>query len=1123
MLISVTAVSASQTNITDDKIIATEDSIYEPLSDINNESSVGDFKELSKLIDETTEGSTLNLTKDYAYCDNTSDFKIVITKPITIEGNNHVLDGNFISEKLTLKSGRIILNNITFKNFNEGAAGGQSNYNVITNCNFINCNGYDGGAINCYDYNEIKNCNFTNCHGYDGGAIFNRFSLKNAVVENCNFNNCSAENYGGAIYVRSYSNDLLINNCMFTDCRASEGGAVYASLVNNSVFRNCTATKRGGAAIYTSAYNSNFTDCNGVCGALCEANEIINCTLENCNDIRTVSHVSIEVSNITSGEKYKIIISLNRTLTNDDNIKVKLNDNIIYPKHDNLDKIIIEEYCFEPGDYTVEFLYEGNYNFTPVNKTVKFSVFENKELEDYNELSAIINETEAGDTITLTKDYGLISTKDAVLTLDKPITIDGAGHSLYFGIYVNCGNVSLKNINFKNIYSHSFQDNIGSSSSNFKNSLYNCSLIDCIGSGGSYITNFDAKGCNFINCYGDLEGGILNGNSINTNFINCSVGKYSKIVNKDSINTTFIDCSGYGNEDNIYGKTTNCTFINIIDKRENFGIYLKIRITENDENEPNDYKNLYISTDSMPDMGYITATFNNNTEKITQDLAIGIFEWDYVRLSSGNYTLIVSYDGDSSTKPGNITKTITIDPPKPKADFNISKNNIQKGTTEEITITFPEDATGDIAINFNDNWIYGKTINNTQVQFTLNTTNTTTGNHTLDIYYHGDDKYRVTHKTFQINVYEIDTRNDFGIYLKIRITENDENEPNDYKDLYISTDPIHDMGYITATFNNSTQQIKQDLQIGKFEWYYPKLACGNYTLIVSYDGDSSTKPGNITKTITIDPPKPKADFNISKNNIQKGTTEEITITFPEDATGDIAINFNDNWIYGKTINNTQVQFTLNTTNTTTGNHTLDIYYHGDDKYRVTHKTFQINVYKDQTKIVASDLTMSYNDGSKYTVTIYGADGKVAKETAVVFKIDGKNVKTVKTDKNGKATLTISQIPGTYKITAQALGITKTKKVTVKQILSLKTVKVKKSAKSLTLTATLSKVKGKYLKSKTIIFKFNGKTYTKKTNSKGVAKVTIQKSVLKKLKVGKKITYQAKYVKDIVKKTVKVQK
>ena len=99
----------------------------------------------------------------------------------------------------------------------------------------------------------------------------------------------------------------------------------------------------------------------------------------------------------------------------------------------------------------------------------------------------------------------------------------------------------------------------------------------------------------------------------------------------------------------------------------------------------------------------------------------------------------------------------------------------------------------------------------------------------------------------------------------------------------------------------------------------------------------------------------------------------------------------------------------------------------------------------------------------------------------------------------------------------------TKKLTVEHIISLKTVKIKRSAKKLVLTATLKKVNGKYLKGKKITFKFNGKKYSAKTNKKGVAKVTIKKNVLKKIKKGKKVTYQATYLKDTVKKKSKVKK
>ena len=109
---------------------------------------------------------------------------------------------------------------------------------------------------------------------------------------------------------------------------------------------------------------------------------------------------------------------------------------------------------------------------------------------------------------------------------------------------------------------------------------------------------------------------------------------------------------------------------------------------------------------------------------------------------------------------------------------------------------------------------------------------------------------------------------------------------------------------------------------------------------------------------------------------------------------------------------------------------------------------------------------------------------------------------------------------TVSFTVAKKPVTPAKKTKIK--LTLKKVKVKKSAKKLVLRATL-KINGKAVKGKKITFKFKGKKYKAKTNKKGVAKVTIKKKVLKKLKVGKKVKYQATYGKVTKKYTVKVKK
>ena len=173
----------------------------------------------------------------------------------------------------------------------------------------------------------------------------------------------------------------------------------------------------------------------------------------------------------------------------------------------------------------------------------------------------------------------------------------------------------------------------------------------------------------------------------------------------------------------------------------------------------------------------------------------------------------------------------------------------------------------------------------------------------------------------------------------------------------------------------------------------------------------------------------------------------------------------------------------------------------------------------------NDLTVYYAGNAQYTAKIIGDDGNPESEGKnVAVRIDNK-MHNLKTDKNGFVTVKIDSNfkVGTHSIEIRYNGASAKNKVVVKHLVSLKSASVKKSGKKLVLTASLAKVNGKYLKNKRIVFKFKGKTYKAKTNSKGVAKVSIKKSVLKKLKVGKKVAYQATYINDTVKKTVKVKR
>ena len=99
------------------------------------------------------------------------------------------------------------------------------------------------------------------------------------------------------------------------------------------------------------------------------------------------------------------------------------------------------------------------------------------------------------------------------------------------------------------------------------------------------------------------------------------------------------------------------------------------------------------------------------------------------------------------------------------------------------------------------------------------------------------------------------------------------------------------------------------------------------------------------------------------------------------------------------------------------------------------------------------------------------------------------------------------------------------KLKVKQTFKLvkKTVSAKKG-KKIVIKATLKWTNGKAIKGKKITVKFKGKKFSAKTNSKGLAKITIKnKKVLKKLKKGKKYKFTASYYTNTLKGKVKIKK
>ena len=251
-----------------------------------------------------------------------------------------------------------------------------------------------------------------------------------------------------------------------------------------------------------------------------------------------------------------------------------------------------------------------------------------------------------------------------------------------------------------------------------------------------------------------------------------------------------------------------------------------------------------------------------------------------------------------------------------------------------------------------------------------------------------------------------------------------------------------------------------------------------------------------------------------------GQNKMLTIYVPQE-NGTIGMFGNFKPVYAQIING-KAEIPLSTLPVANGMHVTFIF---SQKYEDGWNHPYTTLYAYNLKLNIKDTSEKVNIYylGTYSLKVSKIYGKAVKKGEIVkFKIAKTTIK-VKTDKNGVAKLTLPKTvkPKTYTMTVTYKSAKLTKMLTVQHLISLKTVKVKKSAKQLVLSATLKNKKA--LKNKIVTFKFNGKTYTAKTSKKGIAKVKIPKSELSKLKAGKKLTYSATYLKDTVKKTVKIKK
>ncbi len=526
----------------------------------------------------------------------------------------------------------------------------------------------------------------------------------------------------------------------------------------------------------------------------------------------------------------------------------------------------------------------------------------------------------------------------------------------------------------------------------------------------------------------------------------------------------------------------------------------------------------YISIHLTQKLNGIVTVYKDGEVNQTIDLSKEEYEEEFFKqipvYGNSIYNITVIYEDDDN----NIEKSKLVNV---SYIFELLNDKTNFGS-DELALCIPQDLdTEKLSVKI-DGKSYNEIFNRTEIISTEDDTrnifyvkispNLIVGNHTCQLIYSGDEKYPARSVEYVLLIMADfnpvhDGFND-GVTLKL--------PANAKGNLKLYAYDFKDETKLVSTYT-------QKLVNGEATVSFEKLGLGWFSKVIAkYTGTDYLVNDYVYGTAYVCP-----KFSIPKTMYQ-GDSKYVSLNLPgKNGTLKIkvwdAIGESTAKVYSAKLVNGTAKISLSSLKA--GKYSIDLIFIetlSDGKKVEYDSSKNLNVFK-QVKFITSNSTIYYGDG-KYKVKLTNSSGKALAGKYVSFKINGKYITKVKTNKTGWAVFKIptKYLPKKYKFTVSALGKTYNRNVTVKQVLTIKSVKVRKYASKLALTATLKKGKSP-IKSKYLTFKFNGKTFKAKTNKKGIAKVTVKKSILRKLKIGKKVKYQVTYIKDAVKKSSKVRR
>ena len=475
--------------------------------------------------------------------------------------------------------------------------------------------------------------------------------------------------------------------------------------------------------------------------------------------------------------------------------------------------------------------------------------------------------------------------------------------------------------------------------------------------------------------------------------------------------------------------------------------------------------------------GIMSASINGSADE-NQIISSGASENEVISaVDSDNDVLTVNLDDSDILAADN----------KSASTLSISDTHYAKSATY-FKVTLKDNAGkaisgGKVSLKVNGKTYSGSTDKNGVVS--IKTAALAIGTYSVSLTYAGNTKYSASSLSKKVKVLSSVKGSD--------MTKYDGYVQNYKATFYKNGDPltntkvtftINGVSYTQKTDKNGVALLPVNLKAGKYVVTstnpYSKEKLSNTVLVKK---DTTVLTHGSTKTYIT--PNTKYKFTVTLKTKHGALISDANVKF----------TYNNKVVTAKTNSNGKASITIPAL--AKGTYKITYKFDGNKRFPAASETGYLYVKNPTTKLTASNLKMSYNDGSKFKVKLTKNNKALANKNIKV-KLNGKS-STVKTDSKGYAYMDIGKLkPGTYKVSYSYSTKGASDYNYGSKNIEISKISVKLSAGNLKMkwkdgsyyNAVVKDSKGNALKNVKVKITINGISYVRTTDSNGVAKQLI---------------------------------